>query len=371
MSSQAMLETAPNMRDDDWPPSFWDRFKGRMRTYRDDLVIIGFILLALLIFLLPLMVHTVPAGHVGVRWKRFLGGTEEGMPESEGTIFSWPWDKVLIYDLRIKQVERQIEVLSSDGLTIAVDLVWRYRLVRQSVGQLHKYVGPKYEEELLNPTVTARARDVFSVYRPDEIYTERRLVIQSTIARTVREELRNNFNPDPDPNSYQAKSDRRALKEEMNTLMKLDSDAAKARLEAAERAIEKQNEIDQRCSKLNPGYSKEKCLNNMPWFILEDVLIKGITLPKGVQEAIVRKTVASHEVEEFVFKIAREEKEAERKRIEALSIRNFQEIISNTMSDTYLKWRGIEATLALANSPNAKIVVIGNNKNGKIGRAHV
>ncbi|MFC4159116.1 prohibitin family protein [Chitinimonas lacunae] len=364
MNSPLVLDPLQLPPEESWRVGFWDRLKVRLRRYRDDLLIAGLILLALIIFTLPLIIHTIPAGHVGVRWKRFLGGTEEGMPESEGTIFTWPWDKVAIYDLRLRQVERQIEVLSSDGLSISVDLVWRYRLVRGSVGRLHKYVGPKYEEDLLNPTVTARARDVLSVYRPDEIYTERRLVIQSTIARTVREELRNNFNPDPDPDSPQARIDKADLKHEVEALKRIDPDAASSLVQAAERAIEEQRRIELQCSKLDPGYRKDKCLNSIPWFVLEDVLIKGITLPKGVQEAIVRKAVASHEVEEFVFKIAREEKEAERKRIEALSIRNFQEIISNTMSDTYLRWRGIEATLALANSPNAKVVVIGNGKNG-------
>ena len=97
---------------------------------------------------------------------------------------------------------------------------------------------------------------------------------------------------------------------------------------------------------------------------MEDVLIKAISLPPGVQAAIVRKNAAFHEVEEYVFRVQKEEKEAERKRVEAVGIRNFQEIVSNGMSDAYLRWRGIEATLDLAKSSNAKVVVIGNNKNG-------
>ncbi|MDK2124399.1 prohibitin family protein [Parachitinimonas caeni] len=301
-----------------WPEGPWAHLKQQLRGYRDDLVILAFITLALVIFLLPTIIHSVPSGHVAVRWHRFGEGTDTGPPSGEGTVLTWPWDSLIVYDIRLKQVERQIEALSSDGLTISLDLVWHYRLVRGNIGKLHKYVGIKYEDELLNPTITARARDVISLYRPDEIYTERRLQIQNEIARAVRYELTNNFNPDP----------------------------------AAD------------CAKISSNYDPEKCKQVVQWFALEDVLIKGITLPKGVQEAIVRKATASHEVDEYTYKIAKEEKEADRKRIEALGIRNFQEIVSNTMSDSYLKWRGIEATLALANSPNAKIVVIGNSKNG-------
>jgi regulator of protease activity HflC (stomatin/prohibitin superfamily) len=97
---------------------------------------------------------------------------------------------------------------------------------------------------------------------------------------------------------------------------------------------------------------------------MEDVLIKGLTVPPGVQEAIVRKNAMFHEMEEFSFRVQREQKEAERKRVEAVGIRNFQEIVSSGMSDAYLRWRGIEATLELAKSPNAKVVVVGNPTNG-------
>jgi hypothetical protein len=69
-------------------------------------------------------------------------------------------------------------------------------------------------------------------------------------------------------------------------------------------------------------------------------------------------------VEEFDFKIQAEQKEVERKRIEALGIRNFQDIVSSGLSDSYLAWKGISATLELAKSPNAKVVMFGSGRNG-------
>jgi regulator of protease activity HflC (stomatin/prohibitin superfamily) len=64
------------------------------------------------------------------------------------------------------------------------------------------------------------------------------------------------------------------------------------------------------------------------------------------------------------FKLQKEKQEADRKRIEAQGIQDFQRIVSQGISSQLLEWKGIEATEALAKSPNTKIVVIGNPKNG-------
>ena len=69
-------------------------------------------------------------------------------------------------------------------------------------------------------------------------------------------------------------------------------------------------------------------------------------------------------VEEHKFRVEREKRESERKKIEAEGIREFQTIVSQGISDSYLRWKGIEATLRLAQSPNTKIVVIGSGKDG-------
>ena len=64
------------------------------------------------------------------------------------------------------------------------------------------------------------------------------------------------------------------------------------------------------------------------------------------------------------FILTREKQEAERKRIEAQGIADFQNIVAKGISDQLLRWKGIEATEKLANSPNSKIVVIGSGKDG-------
>ncbi len=97
---------------------------------------------------------------------------------------------------------------------------------------------------------------------------------------------------------------------------------------------------------------------------LNDVLIRNIRLPRTLEEAIERKLQQEQESLEYEFRIEKAAKEAERKRIEAEGIRDFQEIVSSGISEELLKWKGIEATAELANSPNSKVIVIGSGEDG-------
>jgi len=95
-----------------------------------------------------------------------------------------------------------------------------------------------------------------------------------------------------------------------------------------------------------------------------DTLVLSIELPPAIVAAINRQTEQFYQIQEYKFRVQREAQESERKQIEANGIAAFQRTVSQGISDSYLRWRGIEATLALAQSPNAKIVIIGSNKDG-------
>ncbi len=97
---------------------------------------------------------------------------------------------------------------------------------------------------------------------------------------------------------------------------------------------------------------------------VDDVIIKRITLPTRVQEMIQYKLEQKHLAEAYIFKIEREKREAERKRIEAEGFNRYNEILSKSLSPQLLDWRGIEAALELSKSVNTKVVVIGNGKRG-------
>jgi len=98
--------------------------------------------------------------------------------------------------------------------------------------------------------------------------------------------------------------------------------------------------------------------------IVEQAPLRQIQLPERLTKSIEEKLQAEQESQRMEFILTREKQEAERKRIEAKGIADFQNIVAKGISDQLLKWKGIEATEKLANSPNSKIVVIGSGKDG-------
>jgi hypothetical protein len=92
--------------------------------------------------------------------------------------------------------------------------------------------------------------------------------------------------------------------------------------------------------------------------------VLSIELRDTVVAAINRKAEQFYQIEEYQYRIDKEVKESQRKQIEANGIAAFQKTVSEGISDSYLRWRGIEATLRLAESNNAKIVIIGSGKEG-------
>ena len=99
-------------------------------------------------------------------------------------------------------------------------------------------------------------------------------------------------------------------------------------------------------------------------FVVESVLLRDIQLPATLKSSIESKQQAEQEALAMNFRLQKEKQEAERKRIEAGGIRDFQQIVAQGISPALLEWKGIEATENLAKSPTSKVVVIGNSKNG-------
>jgi prohibitin 1 len=103
---------------------------------------------------------------------------------------------------------------------------------------------------------------------------------------------------------------------------------------------------------------------NQRGLTVENVLLRDIQLPATLKAAIEAKQQAEQESLAMNFRLQKETQEAQRKRIEAAGVRDFQQIVAQGISAQLLEWKGIEATENLAKSPNTKVVVIGNNKNG-------
>jgi regulator of protease activity HflC (stomatin/prohibitin superfamily) len=96
---------------------------------------------------------------------------------------------------------------------------------------------------------------------------------------------------------------------------------------------------------------------------LEQLLIRNITLPESVRRTIESKINAEQDAQKMQFVLQKEKQEAERKRVEAQGIADYQRILSTGLSDRQLQYESILAQKAIATSPNAKVIIMGNGKN--------
>jgi len=97
---------------------------------------------------------------------------------------------------------------------------------------------------------------------------------------------------------------------------------------------------------------------------IEATPLRKVGLPSGLTASIEAKLRAEQESQQMQFVLTKEKQEADRKRIEAQGISDFQNIVARGISEQLLRWKGIEATEKLAASQNAKIVIIGAGKDG-------
>jgi prohibitin 2 len=290
--------------------SRWRRFL----EYKMALVTIYLMVATLIgVILAPHVLVTVPSGYVGVVWKRFRGGTvlDPRQLKFEGLRFIWPWDQLFLYDIRVQSATETYNAISRDGISLTASINIRYRLKPDAVPKLHQVVGPNYMTALVVPEIGNRMREVIAEYTAEEGYSTKRQEIQRNIRKRVDTMLGESMMEHPEGEDY--------------TQYRVP-------------------------------------LNDM--LNLIDTLILGIELPTAVVTAINRKIEQYYISEEYKFRVAREVRESERKKIEAEGIREFQQIVSQGISDSYLRWRGIEATLQLAQSTNTKVVIVGSGKDG-------
>jgi regulator of protease activity HflC (stomatin/prohibitin superfamily) len=97
---------------------------------------------------------------------------------------------------------------------------------------------------------------------------------------------------------------------------------------------------------------------------IENTPLRQVGLPARLSESIEEKLRAEQESQRMEFVLTKEKQEAQRKRIEAEGISDFQRIVAQGISEQLLRWKGIEATEKLANSQNAKVVIVGSGKDG-------
>lgn len=111
-------------------------------------------------------------------------------------------------------------------------------------------------------------------------------------------------------------------------------------------------------------FEETKKIVSNQFIVLDDILVRDVTLPPTIKDAIERKLKQEQESLEYEFRLAKAKKEAQRQRIEAQGKADANKILSASLTDKILQDKGIEATLKLAESTNSKVVVIGSGKDG-------
>lgn len=275
---------------------FWKRWhefsvhaRKNFREHRTRWVLSALIFLLLLAILWPSVVITIHAGEAGVYYKRFGGGTVVDKVYGEGVHLVPPWNILAVYNVRFQTKPHEMDVLTGKGMQIHVTLAVRYQPEYETLGVLHKMVGPDYFKSIIIPDVEATIRKIVGKYEVEELYSS-------------------------------------------------------------------QNDILQKLT--NEAFSSA----NGKYLRIDSLLITKIEMPQKIKEAIEKKQQEQQLSEAYVYKLERERKEAERKVIEAKGIQAANTIITSSLSEQILRWKGIDASLEVAKSQNAKIVLFGSGK---------
>lgn len=251
------------------------------------------LVVVLLIFISKSSIN-IGYGEAGVLFKTFGGGVViDEPPLGEGFHIIAPWNKVYIYNVKQQEVfESKMQVLSSNGLEISLDISVLYQPTIQDLGKLHKTKGENYLNIIIIPQIRAVARSVVGRYTPEQLYSTKRDAIQNEI------------------------------------------------FEETQKNVESQH------------------------IQLNAVLVRDVTLPMAIKEAIERKLRQEQEALEYEFRLAKAKQEAERQRIDAEGKARANKILSASLTSKILQEKGIEATLKLSESPNSKVIVIGGGDTG-------
>ncbi len=258
--------------------------------------------LGLIVVLWPYCVHFIPAGSKGVLFKRLGSGTDLDIILNEGMAVTLPWNKVTVYTTRIQQQTTEIEVLTSDRLKSKMTISFQFNAYPYNLPLLHKYVGPDYYEKIILPIIESATREAVAKYSAADAFTNDINKINQTISLDTTSLILKRITP--------------------------------------------------------TGLTDVRLIS------INDVQLIKFSFPQEVEMALEAKAVELAKAEGYTYRLMTETKEAERKQIEAVGIRNFQNTIQGGLTDNYIRWRGVEATSALAASNNSKVIIFGQGQTG-------
>ena len=135
----------------------------------------------LLIIFWSRMTVTIETGHGGVLFRTFGDGVDTTQTFGEGFHFLAPWNKMQVVETRQQEVAEDLNVLSSNGLEISVDVSAWYQPKWEKLGALQRNIGTDYVRRVVIPSIRSSARSVIGRYTPEQIYSTKRDAIQDEI----------------------------------------------------------------------------------------------------------------------------------------------------------------------------------------------
>ena len=267
---------------------------------RAGLIISLVMLLMVIVFVIPLSLIFIGPGSGGVLWSRFGGGTQFKPAYGEGFHIIWPWDRMYIYDLRLQNWHEDLYALTSDGLSLSVEVAARYRLSPDNLAYLQDAVGPEYVSKIISPQVGAVVRKLIALYPMDSLLGPLRNQVQEAVLKTLTDRSR------------------------LNEIGALDA------YTGADGTVINQPPIESiGPSRASVGGHVNTQVNalNRPLILLQDLLISRIVIPAPVRAAINAKLQEAERVQEYSYSLAAQRDETERQALQAQGIRRFEDIV--------------------------------------------
>ena len=139
------------------------------------------------------MFKTIDPGEKGIIFRKFGGGLDKETIYGQGFHIIAPWNTMHIYDVKIHETFEKMEVLSKNGLSIKIDLSFRYMPVHKKIGYLHDEIGRNYLERIIKPEIRSVTREVIGNYLPEELYSTKREAIEDEIEALTRVKVEAKF----------------------------------------------------------------------------------------------------------------------------------------------------------------------------------
>jgi len=149
-------------------------------------MVMGILGLVFIVLFGSSMFYTIEPGENGVIFRKFGNGLDKETIYGQGFHVIAPWNTLHVYDVKLHETFEKMEVLSRNGLSIKIDLSFRYNPQPDKIGHLHDEIGRNYLERIIKPEIRSVTREVIGNYLPEELYSTKREAIEDEIESLTR-----------------------------------------------------------------------------------------------------------------------------------------------------------------------------------------